>query len=892
MKNSLRGPKVVKITLVASLLLLSSFGLAQIWSQMLSEKTSQLQEVSAEKIPRGSTYWSAQRTNYAPLPYNPFPELPVYYLGYGNSYLVDDSSVDYAAIYQQRQEEKAQRELERDLGLMSEEEFWALEGGSGPVLNNYSESDLWIELTGITNDYAYLTLHGTVEFDSYQLLSKTNLAQPGPWKLGEIITGAADTNQTEFSALNVAGVTNQFFRAHHANPVAFVFAAGNGYEPNPLITSNHPGSFFISCSSPDDLTIYYQMSGVAENGVDYTNLPGAVTIPGGAGSVTLEVQPKADIFLEDGESVILTLVPTNTYLIQQQPNDRATVTIWDSSTHVRVYYVNTDGVETNGPPGSAGVTGLFYFERNDDQGITPPLSVYYTMSGTASNGTDYALSGVLNFAEDEPSKYLDVVPLDDNLVEGVETVILTLMPTNTYVIDAGFESQTVTITDTTTTVGIVRVVDAVEPHPNSNVPKQTGRFLISRNDSRGQQPTLTVTYQVSGAATQGVDYTNLTGTVIIPSGVSDTSVYIEPLFDDQLEGDETVIVTLTHTGDGYLINPGFASATNVIVDNIATNTFQRVANLTGLVGIDYHALSNQLIVSINYASGQTSNFVAIYTNMVSSNIVTVITNWSRIAGVPDEVKLATVKASGNGFTNGEVFFGSNKAIGWISADGTRSNINWCVLTNSVQTNALHLRGSLYVDDTGMFSNHVIAVTSDGGPGPGTKKGVWRVDANRNPTLLANLETSHLEGVIVLTNDASKWGPWAGKIITGDEEASPPLIYTIATNGVVTTNDTTALIAGGIHTEDFEIIPPDQDLYVCDLSGNALMKVSRNYFTNFVGQLLITDGGDYGGFHHPARFFALRWDPATTNFVTLKILDYIRDVEHVTFAPINLPPITP
>lgn len=52
--------------------------------------------------------------------------------------------------------------------------------------------------------------------------------------------------------------------------------------------------------------------------------------------------------------------------------------------------------------------------------------------------------------------------------------------------------------------------------------------------------------------------------------------------------------------------------------------------------------------------------------------MTVITNWSGVHGEPDEVKLVTVKTTGNGFTNGDVFFGSGTGIGWLSPHGTRS----------------------------------------------------------------------------------------------------------------------------------------------------------------------------------------------------------------------------
>lgn len=65
----------------------------------------------------------------------------------------------------------------------------------------------------------------------------------------------------------------------------------------------------------------------------------------------------------------------------------------------------------------------------------------------------------------------------------------------------------------------------------------------------------------------------------------------------------------------------------------------------------------------------------------------------------------------NGFTNGDTYFGNGTNIGWLSADGTRSNLNWCVLTNGVVTNAFIIRGSLHMDETGVWSNQLIAVTS-------------------------------------------------------------------------------------------------------------------------------------------------------------------------------------
>ena len=148
-------------------------------------------------------------------------------------------------------------------------------------------------------------------------------------------------------------------------------------------------------------------------------------------------------------------------------------------------------------------------------------------------------------------------------------------------------------------------------------------------------------------------------------------------------------------------------------------------------------------------------------------------------------------------------------------------------------------------------------------------------------------------MITLTNEPARWGPWAGRIITGDENLH--VIYAIDTNGVTKTFNL------GIDPEDFDIIPTNQNLYACDhdlpnpLGGpsGAIVKFPASYFSNHVGDLLITDAGEV---NPPAKLFIVHWDAVHTNFVTTSI-SYIRpsgapgDFEHVTFAPVDIPYIS-
>jgi subtilisin family serine protease len=78
---------------------------------------------------------------------------------------------------------------------------------------------------------------------------------------------------------------------------------------------------------------------------------------------------------------------------------------------------------------------------------TNALTVNYTISGTATNGTDYKnLSGTVTFAPGSSTAVIDINPIDDTLVEPSETVILTLLGSSTYQIGTS-NTATVTIAD-------------------------------------------------------------------------------------------------------------------------------------------------------------------------------------------------------------------------------------------------------------------------------------------------------------------------------------------------------------------------------------------------------------------------------------------------------------
>ena len=411
--------------------------------------------------------------------------------------------------------------------------------------------------------------------------------------------------------------------------------------------------------------------------------------------------------------------------------------------------------------------------------------------------------------------------------------------------------------------------------PCAGNPASSGQYRFSREGPTDSA--LTIYYSMSGSADNGVDYTNdagtnFTGVTTIPAGATFVALNLTPKAHGEIFDESAILTLLFRTNGNYVINPTNAAATITIRHCGTNNIFQVVTNLIAPIGIDYHPPTHSLIVSVDSFDGDTgTRFVRIDSNGL-------VSAWSgNYSNLALEVKLATVKATTNGFTNGQVFFGNNATtnrVGMITASGSSSNLNFAELTNDT-----HIRGGLYMDDSGSFGGDLIAVT---GAGDFQGGGVWRINSSGTASLITNIGTDiHLEGVITLTNDVAKWGPWAGKIITGAEVLQA--IYVIATNGGW------SIINLGIAPEDFDLIPnnlTNQNLY-CTTQSNEILKLSGSFFAGHEGELLITQAGEFGQPKEP-RLFIVRWNNLTSMFET----SYIRHdqlFEHVTFAPIYIPP---
>ncbi len=86
--------------------------------------------------------------------------------------------------------------------------------------------------------------------------------------------------------------------------------------PNAAEGSTAPSKYTIvreGGSNVNALTVNYQLSGEATNGVDYQSLSGTITIPAGSDSVSLDITAVADSLTEAAESVVVEVLSSANY---------------------------------------------------------------------------------------------------------------------------------------------------------------------------------------------------------------------------------------------------------------------------------------------------------------------------------------------------------------------------------------------------------------------------------------------------------------------------------------------------------------------------------------------------------------------------------------------------
>ncbi|MFZ5596938.1 MAG: Calx-beta domain-containing protein [Bacillota bacterium] len=217
-----------------------------------------------------------------------------------------------------------------------------------------------------------------------------------------------------------------------------------------IITVNRTGNSGSVAS-----VTYTTSDGTAKDGFDYNSVTGTVYFENGETNKTLTIPIIDDNTYEGNETVNLSLSDISGAILGEQAT--AVLTIQENDPH-----------HNGGGGSSGGGSDTFKFSSasytvNEDGGsatitvkrtgsATGAAGVQYAGSnGTATAGSDYtAASGKLEFASGETSKSFTIPVLDDSIIEGNETVNLTLSnPTGATIGSPGKAVLTIIDNDTT-----------------------------------------------------------------------------------------------------------------------------------------------------------------------------------------------------------------------------------------------------------------------------------------------------------------------------------------------------------------------------------------------------------------------------------------------------------
>ncbi|MXX10934.1 MAG: hypothetical protein F4Z68_05975, partial [Nitrospira sp. SB0667_bin_9] len=300
--------------------------------------------------------------------------------------------------------------------------------------------------------------------------------------------------------------------------------------------------------APDaDITVRYTVGGTASRGADYTALSGRITVPAGATAAAIPVTIADDTAVESSETIVLQLAAYDARFEIADENARHTLTIVDNDTLPEAWFASASQTADER-------SGTRDIVVNLTRAATSPVTVNYTVSGTATAGADYTpLSGQVTVSAGKATAAIPVTILDDSLLDQKETVVVALAAGTGYRVGKQ-DRHTLAIADN-------------EPVPvvwfanhRAILSEGAGRYDFVVNLWPAPIVRTTLRYEVCrpsithGAATPGSDYGALSGSLTVEPGTTTAAIPVTIIDDDVEEQTEALGLCLIE-GTNYTFSP-------------------------------------------------------------------------------------------------------------------------------------------------------------------------------------------------------------------------------------------------------------------------------------------------------------------------------------------------
>ncbi len=302
-----------------------------------------------------------------------------------------------------------------------------------------------------------------------------------------------------------------------------------------------------------DQTVDVGVTGTGITGTDYTLSGTTITILNGqtTGTITFTVQDDPDI--EGTETATLTI-----------SNPSTGVTLGSTTTQ-NVSITDNDfpsvNLSVSANTGTEAAGTVITVTATASQAVSGDQTLDLSVTGSGITGTDYTLSGTtITIINGQTSGTVTFTIQDDSDIEGTETATLTISNPSTGVTLGSTTTQNVSITDNDS------------PTVDLSVSANTGTeaagtvITVTATASQAVSGDQTVDLGVSGAGIMGTDYALSGSTITILNGQTTGSVTFAIQNDSDIEGTETVTLTISNPSSG--VSLGSTTTQNVsITDN-------------------------------------------------------------------------------------------------------------------------------------------------------------------------------------------------------------------------------------------------------------------------------------------------------------------------------------
>ena len=212
------------------------------------------------------------------------------------------------------------------------------------------------------------------------------------------------------------------------------------------------------------------------------------------------------------------------------------------------------------------------------------VTVPFTVSGTAQEGTDYTITpGPLVIKAGEKSGTITITPIDDHLYEDNETIIVTMgAPVNATL--GAHPVNIITIRDNDPPPAVAFVLK----DSSGDEGKSPAKIEVSLSEASGKRAS--VEYAITGGtAENNTDYTLKNGTLVFEPGELSKTIDIGIIDDKLHEDNETIEVTLSNPVNAVLGKQTVHTYTIIDNDPEPTVTFtapgQEVRENAGKVSV-------------------------------------------------------------------------------------------------------------------------------------------------------------------------------------------------------------------------------------------------------------------------------------------------------------------